>query len=274
MRLGTSSYRGGGLLCSCLILIGLGTSASLGDEPQPQPGSRLARLFRFGQGNSGSASNAPGHSHNHDVDSTPPGNSPATSSTTIAAPSTPASTPSLPASGPMPRISPQPRVSRPPTEADPIVTRIALGRSDNGGQFGIFLQIFADGTVIDLEGVHHIGGDLMRPLVESLRQGDIYRLKGHCGAPSTDFVEVAHVVVYERSYGKLRATSFSYSGNPQGCDASVRKLHAALDAIQTRLSTPGTSATPIASPVSVNPAPTRPAQVQGTPVLSLTPPAN
>jgi hypothetical protein len=165
-------------------------------------------------------------------------------------------------------------VSRPPTEADPIVTRIALGRSDNGGQFGIFLQIFADGTVIDLEGVHHIGGDLMKPLVEALRQGDIYRLKGHCGAPSTDFVELAHIVVYERSYGKLRATSFSYSGNPHGCDASVHKLHAALDAIQTRLSTQASSPSAAPAPPSSGPAPSsRPAPVQGTPVLGLTPPS-
>ena len=269
MHLGSSTYRGAGLLVSCLLLIGLGASVGLGDEPQPQTGSRLARLFRFGPGNS--TSNAPGHTHNHDVDADATGNAPTTISTTVVAPGTPASTPALPAVGPTPRISPQPRVSRPPTEADPIVTRIALGRSDNGGQFGIFLQIFADGTVIDLEGVHHIGGDLMKPLVESLRQGDIYRLKGHCGAPSTDFVEVAHVVVYERSYGKLRATSFSYSGNPQGCDASVRRLHAALDSIQTRLSTPtGPSPTPTQP---TGPAPSRPAQAQGTPVLSLTPPS-
>jgi hypothetical protein len=271
MRFGACSYRGAGLVGSCLLLIGLGASVGFGDEPQPQPGSRLARLFRIGSSNSSSASNASGHTHNHDVDSDTPVNGPVVVSPTVAAPTTPASTPSLPSGGPAPRISPQPRVSRPPTEADPIVTRIALGRSDNGGQFGIFLQIFADGTVIDLEGVHHIGGDLMRPLVDSLRQGDIYRIKGHCGAPSTDFVEVAHVVVYERSYGKLRATSFSYSGNPQGCDASVRKLHAALDSIQTRLSTPAAPSTAPAQPSG--PAPSRPAQGPGTPVLSLTPPA-
>ena len=44
--------------------------------------------------------------------------------------------------------------ARSPT-ADPLLTRMALGRSNDGSQFGMFLQVFADGTVIDSEGVHH-----------------------------------------------------------------------------------------------------------------------
>jgi hypothetical protein len=128
----------------------------------------------------------------------------------------------------------------------------------------MFLQVFADGTVIDGEGIHHLGSDAIKPLVDALRQGDVYRVRGHCGNPSTDFIVTTHVVVYERSLGKLRATSFSYSGNPHGCDASVHKLHAALETIQTKLSTP----TPVAS---TTPRP-RPAPNSGTPVLGLTAP--
>ncbi len=63
----------------------------------------------------------------------------------------------------------------------------------------------------------------------------LYRLKGHCGAPSTDFVEQVHMVVYERSLGRLRANAFSFSGNPQGCDHAVRHLQTALDGLQARV---------------------------------------
>jgi hypothetical protein len=168
-------------------------------------------------------------------------------------------------------------VSRPVTEADPIVTKVSIGRSDSGGQFAMFLQVFADGTVLDGEGVHHLGPDAMRPLLDALRQGDLYRLKGHCGNPSTDFIVATHVVIYERALGKLRATSFSYSGNPHGCDASVHKLHAALEAIQTKLS----PSTPVATaPASTAPTtdaapaggPALAAPSGGTPVLGLSAP--
>ena len=76
----------------------------------------------------------------------------------------------------------------------------------------------------------------LKPLVEALQSGDLYRLKGHCGGPSTDFIEQVHVVVYERSLGRLRANAFSYSGNPQGCDHAVRHLQTTLDALQAKLS--------------------------------------
>jgi hypothetical protein len=137
-----------------------------------------------------------------------------------------------------PRLIPQPRSYRGVTDADPIVSRVSVLRSNEGAQFGMFLQVFADGTVIDGEGVHHLAREAIRPLVESLQAGDLYRVKGHCGGPPTDFVEHVHVVVYERSLGRLRANAFSYSGNPEGCDGSVRRLHTMLDAIQTRLSVP------------------------------------
>jgi hypothetical protein len=263
MRLAPNTTRGATVLASCFVLIGLAASGVLADEPQSS--GRLARLFRFGGGSSPSTPPA-GHVHTNDAPTTPASGLPVAT--------TPPSTPPVAAEGAATRIAPQPRVSRPPTEADPIVSRVAIGRSDNGGQFAMFLQVFADGTVIDSEGVHRVGSDIMKPLMDALRQGDLYRLKGHCGAPSTDFIEQAHVVVYERSLGKLRATSFSYSGNPQGCDPSVKKLHAALDAVQTKLST--TASTPTNPPGPAHtagppalPAPSLPAG--GTPVLGLTP---
>jgi hypothetical protein len=243
-----------GALATGFLLLGLATSPGLGDDPPP--GGRLARLFRFGpSGDSpakpaSTASNTPAPGV---IYATPP--SPSTPASTPAEPSSPANTP---------RITAQPRTSRPATEADPLVTRVSVGKSDGGGQFGMFLEVFADGTVIDGEGIHHISTEALKPLVDALRQGDLYRVKGHCGNPSTDFIVTTHVVVYERSLGKLRATSFSYSGNPHGCDASVHKLHAAIESIQTRLSTPAPAAT--STPAATSPS-------TGTPVLGLTAPS-
>jgi hypothetical protein len=153
---------------------------------------------------------------------------------------------------PSPRIIPQPRVTRPLTEADPIVTRVALGRSSDGNQFGMFLQVFADGTVLDSEGEHHVGRDALRPILEVLQSGELYRVKGHCGSPATDFIEQVHLIVYERGLGRLRASTFSYSGNPQNCDHAVRHLHAALDALQARISRPASS-TPTPGPAPTAP---------------------
>ena len=75
--------------------------------------------------------------------------------------STPAVDPARASTGP--RLTPKPRVNKPVTEADPLVTRVSLGRSDNGSQFGMFLQVFADGTIIDGEGVHHVGREALKP---------------------------------------------------------------------------------------------------------------
>ena len=52
------------------------------------------------------------------------------------------------------------------TTADPVLTKFALGRSNDGSQFGMFLQIFADGTVVDSEGVHRIRAADLRPIVD------------------------------------------------------------------------------------------------------------
>lgn len=179
----------------------------------------------------------------------------------------PAVTPGTPAGGPAPRLNPQPRNSRPATEADPIVTRVAIGRSDNGSQFGMFLQVFADGTVIDSEGVHRVSSEVLRPVLEAVRQSEIHRQKGHSGAPATDFIELVQIVVYEKSYGKLKATSFSYSGNTQGCDPSVKHLHAALENLQAKMAgQPTPHAGP--SPISTTHVPRN--EPQGT-VIGLTP---
>ena len=148
------------------------------------------------------------------------------------------------------------------TTADPVLTRFALGRSNDGSQFGMFLQVFADGTVIDSEGVHHLRAADLRPIVETVQSGELYRVRGHCGAPSTDFIEYVHVVIYERRLGRLNAHSFSYSGNSQGCDQSIRHLHTILENLQAKLSRqPGTASPAVGvgsgtrAPSPVGPAP-------------------
>lgn len=167
----------------------------------------------------------------------PPGNPapsvPAVSNFTGPSTVAPSSAPT--ASG---RLVPQPRVNRPITEAEPILTRISIGRSDDGQHFGMFLQVFADGTVLDSMGVHHVGPEALRPLVEALRKADVGRLQGHCGGPPTDFIEQVHLTVYDQNRGRLQANHFSFSGNPAGCDPAIRTLQAAIDAFQARLSGP------------------------------------
>ena len=161
------------------------------------------------------------------------------------------------------KLRPQPRNSQAATEADPILTRVALGRADDGKQFGMFLQVYADGTVIDSEGVHRVGADVMQPLGQALQASELSQLKGHCGGPPTDFIEQVHITVYERSRGRLRANSFSFSGNPAGCDPSVRALHAAIEVLQLKLSGPPVTTTA----VNTSPADT---QAPAPPVLGLT----
>jgi len=135
-----------------------------------------------------------------------------------------------------PRLSPRPRVSNAVTTADPLLTRMALGRSNDGSQFGMLLQVFADGTVIDSDGVHRLSAADLRPLVEAIQNSEMSRVRGHCGTPSNDFVEYIHIVVFERRMGRLQAHSFSYAGNPQGCDNGIRYLHTALENLQAKLS--------------------------------------
>lgn len=219
-----------GIAAGMLLAYGLGVTSSLGDEPKG-----LARLFR---GGSGSGTSAPASSASPSV-STLATSAPAPSYAGQPVLSTPPSTHSV--SNPSaiaPRITPKARMNKPITEADPLVTRVSLGRSDNGSQFGMLMQVFADGTVIDGEGVHRVSPDALRPVVEAVSSGELAKLRGHCGGPAGDFIENVHVVVFERSLGRLRANSFSYSGNPQGCDHAVHQLQKALDELQGKL-TPG-----------------------------------
>lgn len=242
-----------------------------GDEP-----SRLGRLFRFGSANdaskpvsplgmgsgSGMSSGGPGANSSN----LPPFRPPADPYTPPALSTPPTTTITAGTGGslaPAPRITPKPRVTKAVTEADPLVTRLAIGRAEGGSQFGMFMQVFADGTVIDGEGVHKVGPDALKPVVEAVSGNDFSRVKGHCGGPAGDTFETIHVVTYERAYGRLRANSFSYSGNPQGCDHAVHNLHKVLEDLQMKLSTPGIvgggnsanlTPTVVAPPLSSSPA--------------------
>ena len=206
MPLRSKSIGASGLFATGLILIGLSASPALSDEPQG--GGRLGRLFRFGPGNAAPAAT-------NDA-ATAPASTAMRGFTAPPTLATPPATPDVGHSAPGPRIAPQPRVSKPPTEADPIVTRISIGRSDGGGQFGMFLQVFADGTVMDSEGVHRVGPDVMKPLVDVLHVSELSRLKGHCGAPSTDFIEQAHVIALRAVVWQAQGDLVLLLGQPPG----------------------------------------------------------
>ncbi len=238
MRLGSIKGLATAAVASGLLLHSLSGTPSLGGDEPNRLG--LGRLFRMG-GSAASPSSSTSTS-NASQPSVGSPSTPSTPSTTPAYYGQPAlSTPPSTISGPsnMPAIKPKPRVNKPATEADPLVSRISLGRSNEGTQFGMLLQVFADGTVIDGEGVHKIGPDALKPVVEAVGSGDLAKLKGHCGGPAGDFIENVHVVVFDRAYGKLRANSFSYSGSTQGCDHAVHHLQKVLDEIQARVSSPG-----------------------------------
>lgn len=136
----------------------------------------------------------------------------------------------------LPKLTPKSRVNRPITTADPILARFALGRSNDGGQFAMFMEIFADGTVLDSEGVHRVRQADLNPVVEAIQNADFSRIRGHSGAPPTDFIDHVQIIVFDRRLGRLTAHPFSYSGNPQGSDHAVRHLHAALETLQLKLS--------------------------------------
>jgi hypothetical protein len=227
-----------------LVILAVGMAPASGDDT-----GILGRLFRFG----GSSSDSSPSSTTSAPSQTgalpygrPGGNSASPNSSNPFAPApmvsnfnglpqTPVTTPPV-ADGSSARLAPRPRTTQAVTTADPLVTRVALGRSNDGSQFGMFLQVFADGTVIDSEGVHHVRAAELRPIIEAVQSGELSRLRGHCGAPSTDFIEYVHIVVYERRFGRLMANSFSYSGNPQGCDHAIRHIHTALESLQSKLS--------------------------------------
>jgi hypothetical protein len=151
------------------------------------------------------------------------------------------------------RITARVSQSGPVTEADPILTRVGLGRSDSGSTFGLFLQVYADGTVIDSEGVHHLSISQIRQVLNVIRGHDFSRIKGHCGQPSADFVENVQMIVYDRSLGRLRAHPFSYSGNPDGCDDSVAHLHKAVEDLVLQIAGSKSGAGPIVNEVTNDP---------------------
>jgi hypothetical protein len=250
------------------VALAVGPKSLRGDEP-----GRLGRLFRLGGGSTSSPLSVPAER----LDPLPaPG---------VADVGVPPLTPVIPPGPPStfgapepgadaavsPRILPRPRVSQAATEADPLVTRITLGRSDDGNQFGMFLQVYADGTVIDSEGVHSLGREAIRGIVEAVQSGELFRLRGHCGSPSTDFVELVQVVVYERSFGRLRASSFSFSGNPQGCDHAVQRLQSLLDALQARITRPAAPGMPASAASSPLTAPVPMPVPMTAPTLTPTP---
>jgi hypothetical protein len=237
----------------------------------------LGRLFRGGSSSSSSSPSAVrpsggnpyGRSSSAAAGGVQPGtpNVPMTGSNYGGLSQNPVMTPPTTATGPGQRLSPRPRTSAPVTNADPLLTRLALGRSSDGTQFGMFLQVFTDGTVIDSEGVHRLRSADLKPIMDVVQSGELYRARGHCGAPASDYIEYVNVVVYERRLGRLAAHSFSYSGNPQGCDNAIRQLHTTLENLQVKLSRhAGGNATPVG--VSGNPLPISPITGPGsTPAL-------
>ncbi len=266
-------------------LLVLGASRALADGDDSNSGI-LGRIFRFGDkpSTSGPAPSQAGPQFTPLPYGSSFGNSLPPSGSTARPANPPVSnfgglpeTPPLStASGPAERLTPRSRVSSAVTNADPILTRFALGRSNDGSSFGMFMQVFADGTVVDSEGVHRVRLADLKPIVDAVQSGEVYRLRGHCGAPSSDFIEYVHIVVYERRFGRLQAHAFSYSGNPQGCDHVIRHLHSALENLQAKLSHPATPAgagTIGASPaVPLNAAPSLPSTTPAGPVISLSPP--
>jgi len=244
MRLGTIQGLAATAIVGGALFHSLAASPSLGDEPRG-----IGRLFRIG----GSPPPAvpPGSRSSSSSKATEP--APATANRDLSgyygqpALTTPPST--LPGASSGPRVTPKPRVNKPATEADPVVTRVSLGRSDDGSQFAMFLQVYADGTVIDSSGVHKLGPDALKPVVEAVASGDLAKVKGHCGGPAGDFIENVHVVVYDRAYGKLRANSFSYSGTTQGCDHAVHHLQTVLENLQARIS-PASPASATIAPIA------------------------
>lgn len=243
-----------------LLVFALASGSARGDDT-----SFFGRLFRLGGNSSSSSSSSSGSSSRSsgaaDRSAPLPYGGPRGSAGNFIPPATMSSsapnltpvqgpisdgpaTPDVSGSGEFQRVSPRPRVSSAVTTADPLLTRMALGRSNDGSQFGMFLQIFADGTVIDSDGVHRLTSADLKPVVEAIQSGDLARVRGHCSTPSGDFVEHVHFVVFERRMGRLQAHSFSYSGNPQGCDHAVRHLHTVLEGVQAKLSrqsTPGSA---------------------------------
>lgn len=229
-----------------------GSSSSSPSTPGRARSAPAANPLPYGPKAPGASNRAPHAHHDHDHsgggggnDFVPPAapRSPGPAANSAPAP-TPTvgplgggpSTPEVIESGSANPVAPRPRVSSAVTSADPILTRVALGRSTDGSQFGMFLQIYADGTVIDSEGVHRLSPADIKPIADMVASGELSRNRGHCGAPSSDFIEDVQIIVYEKRLGRLSAQPFSYSGNPQDCDHSVKHLHTLIDNLMMKMS--------------------------------------
>lgn len=237
---------------------------------QAQDGSGISRFFRLGTGRSESK---PEHNHDHDhptesdspevVARSTPNRSTSMkpeSSGLAASPFNPAVTSPGFGENQSTRIAARSAYSGPVTEADPILTRVGIGRSDSGSKFALFIQIYADGTVIDSEGVHRLPVSQIKQILAIIRGHDFSKIRGHCGKPAADFIENVQVVVYDRSMGRLRAHAFSYAGNPEGCDQGVAHLHKAVEDLIVQIST-GRSVESTASVTTTSTAPVNPVPV-------------
>lgn len=198
-----------------LGLLGLGLSPAVGRADEP---GIFGRIFRGGNNQaapnkpSTPAPNAPGLTYGR---SASPANAPGSKFDSIPAPNgaggiipDAVSTPQPEITGDqgaMPKLTPKSRVNRPITNAEPLLTRFALGRSNDGSQFAMFLEIFADGTVLDSEGVHHVRQADLQPVLEAIQSSDFSKIRGHSGAPPTDFIDHVQIIVFDRRLGRLTA---------------------------------------------------------------------
>lgn len=230
-------------IVACAVPVLLVHAATFADD-EPRTGLGLSRLFRLG-GSRHSEKTARPHVHDEDSEKVdiarvPPGQdrsfrNPVDETAGPATPFQPAVTSPGFGEAANARISARPKYSGPVTEADPILTRVGIARSDSGNNFALFLQIYADGTVIDTEGVHRLPMSQIKSILSVIRGHDFSRVRGHCGQPSADFIENVQMVVYDRAMGRLRAHAFSYAGDPKGCDPSVAHLHKAVDELVMKL---------------------------------------
>lgn len=214
---------------SILAVFALSTTTSRGQEPGP-----LGRLFRLGKSSKPDASS--GSDANKSYASTLRSQGMILPEASSSGGGGGSAAPAIDSSAPGQKLVPRPRTSVAATEADPLITVTSILRSDNGQRFGMFLQVFADGVVIDGEGTHRVPRAAIQPLADAIRASDALRQSGHCGGPATDYIEETHVIVYERAFGRLRANAFSYSGNIAGCDHAIKHLRDALDNLQRKLS--------------------------------------
>lgn len=122
-----------------------------------------------------------------------------------------------------------------PANGDPLVTRLAVGRATDGSTFGLFLQVYADGTVMDSAGLHHADPARLGAVRDALAALPLDGLDHHYPGPAAGDLEVIQLIVYRRSKGKIQAVPVSYSGEPSGAPEEVRRLNEALEDFEIHL---------------------------------------